>query len=237
MTEAPETLKEKVERRLAELGRNPFEAARKGELERGFINDILQDKKKTVRGDNLNKLAAALDWTPADLVGSSPIKQRAVLPLAGSDEIMLPIRHKVAAGPFLEVDDLPQQPYGFAPAPRIKGFEHVEQWYELVEGDSFNKKIPEGALVHVASAIDLHYEPATNDVVVVVRTRAQGALVERTLKQVEITHGGILLWPRSHSDRWLKPVAILDGTKPDEDVEVSIVGKVLRAYIGFDSPT
>lgn len=65
-------LKEIVRSRLAELGINPFEAARRGGLERGFINDILQDKKRSVKGNNILRLATALD-IPADaLFGTAP---------------------------------------------------------------------------------------------------------------------------------------------------------------------
>ena len=39
------SLKETVERRLHELDRNPFEAAKKGGLNEHFINDLLIGKK------------------------------------------------------------------------------------------------------------------------------------------------------------------------------------------------
>lgn len=65
------SLKEIVKRRLAETGQNPFEAARRGGLERVFINDILADKKQSVRGANLEKLAKALLCDPADLIPGS----------------------------------------------------------------------------------------------------------------------------------------------------------------------
>ena len=54
-------LKTIVKRRLAELGINPFEAARRGRLERSFVNDILNGKKHSIRGDNATKLATALE--------------------------------------------------------------------------------------------------------------------------------------------------------------------------------
>jgi SOS-response transcriptional repressor LexA len=57
-------LKEFTAARLAELDRNPFEAARIGKLERTFVRDILIDRKKTVLGRNLERLAVALDTTP-----------------------------------------------------------------------------------------------------------------------------------------------------------------------------
>ncbi|WP_188855387.1 S24 family peptidase [Aureimonas glaciei] len=58
------TLADRIRERLADLDTNPFAIAEKGSLERNFVNDILNGKKKSVRGDNLFKLAAALDTTP-----------------------------------------------------------------------------------------------------------------------------------------------------------------------------
>ena len=56
-----------VARRLEELGRNKFTAAREGGLERGFLNDFLIGRKKSAQGENFSKLAAALGWVPAQL--------------------------------------------------------------------------------------------------------------------------------------------------------------------------
>lgn len=72
-------LKEFTAARLTELGRNPFEAARIGGLERTFVRDILIDRKKTVLGVNLAKLAAALDTTPEAIAGAMSRKAGAGL--------------------------------------------------------------------------------------------------------------------------------------------------------------
>lgn len=60
-----------VAKRLQDLERNPFEAARVGGLERSFMNDLLNGKKKSVRGDNLEKLARALDWQVNELLSAA----------------------------------------------------------------------------------------------------------------------------------------------------------------------
>jgi hypothetical protein len=67
---AAKDLRMLVSRRLAELGINPFEAARRGGLERSFVNDILIGKKRSVRGDNIGKLAVALETDPVSLLDS-----------------------------------------------------------------------------------------------------------------------------------------------------------------------
>jgi hypothetical protein len=55
-------LRRTVMERLKQLDRNPFEAARLGGLDRSFVNDILIGRKRSVRGENLERLARALDW-------------------------------------------------------------------------------------------------------------------------------------------------------------------------------
>ncbi|WP_234851598.1 S24 family peptidase [Sinorhizobium meliloti] len=61
------TLKEIVENRLAELGLGAVEAAVQGGIERTFIRDIVEGKKKSVRSDKVEGLARALRLDPAAL--------------------------------------------------------------------------------------------------------------------------------------------------------------------------
>lgn len=84
------SLKANVERRLNELGINPYEAARRGGLERNFVQDILHERKRSVRGDNLDRLARGLACEPADLIPSGKrtvdrIEYREVVGFAGAD--------------------------------------------------------------------------------------------------------------------------------------------------------
>jgi hypothetical protein len=84
-------------------------------------------------------------------------------------------------------------------------------------------------------AIAIRYEPREGDWVIVERRRAQGALVERTVKQVTLTQDGIELWPRSHNPRWSQPIPIPGPIEDAAEAEVAIVGKVIRAYFQFGS--
>lgn len=84
------TLRDIVRKRLEDLGLNPFEAARSNGLERGFINDILQGKKQSVRGANLEKLAIALRVQAEDLIpgrksGPRSADYREIVGYAGAD--------------------------------------------------------------------------------------------------------------------------------------------------------
>lgn len=73
-----ETLKDRVGKLLEEHGLNPFEAARRGGLERSFVNDIMIGRKTSVRGANLAKLAKGLGTTAQFLLtggndGDTPV--------------------------------------------------------------------------------------------------------------------------------------------------------------------
>lgn len=111
-------------------------------------------------------------------------------------------------------------------APRYRDF---QQWLEEVIGDSMDKLILPGRLVHVVDAIDLGYSPADGDIVVVERRRA--GLRERTLKQVEVTGRRVLLWPRSNNPKWQEPIDVsLVLREPSDDIEVQIVGLVVSDF-------
>ena len=148
-----------------------------------------------------------------------------------SEEIALPILHEVAAGAWATAEDLFDEPPVTQQVFRIPPFQDYAQWLERVRGDSYNQRIPDGALVHVVDAIELGYAPRHGDTVVVLRRRAQGAFLERSLKQVEVTPDGVELWPRSFNPRWSSALHLAGGTSENEDVEVEVVGLVLRAYM------
>lgn len=176
----------------------------------------------------LTALARAAEVAPPDLTGLEMAAPTVTSPGA---PIELPIRGEVGAGPWRKVDELPEGPLGyFAEAHRIPGYEQWPQWIERVVGDSYNQRIPDGALVHVVDAIAMGYAPANGDTVVVERRSGQGAFIERSLKQVVQTPFGLELWPRSHNPAWDQPIDYREGAR-GEDIEVQVVGKVLRAYL------
>lgn len=226
-----------IAKRLTALELTPNEASVKAGLPRGFVGDILSGKSKHPRADSIMKLAVALECDPGYLLTSdetwAPVKRKGEAPTTGR-EILLPVRFEVAAGAWREHEDYDtaSEPETL-PATLIEPFEQFPQWLERVNGDSMDRLIPAGSLVHVVDAIALHYVPADGDIVVVERTRAQGALIERSLKQLAVPKRGPLeLWPRSHNARWDKPL-VLSGDEPDDDTVVQIVGLVIRAYMHF----
>ena len=80
------SLKTVVSARLKQIDKNAFEAARDGGLERNFVNDILNDKKLSVRGANLEKLARGLNTTPGELLSGDFRDGDSVGPVRSEDQ-------------------------------------------------------------------------------------------------------------------------------------------------------
>lgn len=154
-------------------------------------------------------------------------------PLPIPDTQSLAIRFTVSAGTWAPVEDWRDEPLGYAEAHVVKAYAEFPQWLERVVGDSYDRRIPDGALIHVVEAVAMGYAPSHGDTVVVVRKRAQGAFVERSVKEVVLTPFGIELWPRSHNPKYDQPLHYSKDLRAGEDADVEIAGKVIRAYVDF----
>jgi transcriptional regulator with XRE-family HTH domain len=179
------------------------------------------------------RYARALNVTPEWLLYGKVASERPDPKLNAIVTRQLPICHEVAAGLWLPADEMRDEPIGHHDAHFLGEYEPFQQWLEAVSGDSMDRLLPHGALIHVVDAIAMGYAAKHGDLVVVVRRRAQGAFVERSIKQVEMTANGVELWPRSHNPRWSAPLTMRDGMPDGEDAVVEIVGKVVQAYIDF----
>lgn len=82
---AKSQLVQRVERRLAEIGKGPIEAAAAVEgLERNFIRDLIDGKKRSFSQAKAPLVARALDWSVNELL-AEPSRKRPVrmVPLVG----------------------------------------------------------------------------------------------------------------------------------------------------------
>jgi hypothetical protein len=61
-------LAERIRGRLAELRRTPIQAAKKGALERSYIRDFLNGRKRSIKREKYPQIAKGLDWTVDDLL-------------------------------------------------------------------------------------------------------------------------------------------------------------------------
>jgi transcriptional regulator with XRE-family HTH domain len=190
------------------------------------------------RPDVQSKLAAALGATVEDLLDAKrrlagdppnpriPGDPRPVAPRGATTGLY--IRDTVQAGAFLVANDLSQEEPTLYPHASDGRYPHADQWLSRVRGDSVNLLgIFDGDLVHCVSTTDIAYTPRTGDIVEVERTRFGGQMRELTLKQVEVTPNGPMLWPRSTNERFREPVSVTEGADHGEELEVRIRGLVV----------
>lgn len=199
-----------------------------------LVRDILTGKSKNARGDTMAKIADHLGVAVEELmtgVDAPPVRSAPEL-------VELPVRGEVRAGAWLQVDDEEVEPET-RPAARDPRFPKAGQWLSIVRGDSMNALtrdgrpagIYDGDMVHCVDAVDVSYRPRTGDVVEVERLRFQGGERELTLKQVEVSDQGILLWPRSTNPQFQDPLPYREGDTAD--VEVRIRGWVISSLRSF----
>lgn len=191
--------------------------------------------------DDRRKIAALLELDEgllgsATRVGTKTTAQAPATP--GPQPIgVLPVRYKVAASHWLEVDDLHDEPLGWAPITPRADIPLPEQWAEQIDGDSCDLLYPDASYIHVRSAWALDAAAAHGKKVVVQRSRNGGLLVERTVKQIEVVmKGGVVeridLVPKSSNPKW-KRFTLTDGLNAGEgedQVTVEIVALVIGSY-------
>ncbi len=170
-------IKERVQARLKALGINPFEAARRANLERSYVNDLLIGKKTTVRASKLPALAEALECDAAYLQGfqAAPVAgttfQGSSLSLSGIVEKNTwrkasAFRHDEKAIPL-------------SPDPRYPV--HDQAAY-LVRGDDFSDLgIADGSILVVLTGVE---HVRDGDLVITRRRRAEEVELEYSVEVV-----------------------------------------------------
>lgn len=139
------------------------------------------------------------------------------------------------AGGWLAVDEYFQQDVYEVPeyVLRQPQYHKLRQYAYQVRGDSVNLAgIADGDWIVAADAADYvdHYgDTESGDLVVVERTRYQGAERELTVKEIRYYRDRYELVPRSDNPAH-KPIIVLHNSAPDDSMEVKVVGVVLTSY-------
>lgn len=188
-----------------------------------LVRDILSGKSKNARGDSVAKIAEHLGVSVDELMTGPDVAPSHVGPALAE----LPIRGEVQAGMWLAIDYEPEErTYPAAADPR---FPAAIQWLSVVKGDSMNALVRsdgtpagiyEGDMVHCIDAIAARYTPRTGDIVEVERIRFSDRDRELTIKQVEVTPDGILLWPRSTNPQHKAPLPYAEGDQDSTEVRI-----------------
>lgn len=196
-----------------------------------LVRDIMSGKSRNPRSDTLSAIASALDVPLSSILKGDAGDFSQPIWVAPS---FLPVKYRVCAGAWVEMDDAAQiYPAAAQPVAPDARYSQWPQWLEEVQGDSIDLLIKPGSFAHVVDTIEMGYAARDGDLVVVERRRDGGALRERTIKQVVIAGRRIELWPRSNNPQWSTPLVISLGAKPDDGMEVEIVGLVVGAYSSF----
>jgi transcriptional regulator with XRE-family HTH domain len=223
---------------IAARGRKMREVSLSAGLSETGVRDIINGKSKNPSIATLSSIAEELDVDVEALIGDGiDLDHRAVKSAKGirvaARSAMLPLRREARPGAWLEHDDAFE--LGHAAAPIDPRWPRNLQWMTLVRGDSMNDLrrgeacigIIDGDFAQVVDAEAIGYEPTTDDIVEVERTREDEGqrFSEISIRQVEVASDGkVLLWSRSSNRRWKEPVEIIPG----ENAQARIIGRVIR---------
>jgi len=218
-------LTEFVRRRLRELDLGPIEAATKGGLERTYIRDIVDGRKKSIRADKLDALAAALNVPASQLAAVTGKQYRQIQPIVRG----MPVAGAIQAGSWLDTTLVDAHEETYIPVAYDGRFRQAAQYALLVQGDSMNKEFQPGTYVTCIPFFDSGLDLRDGMIVHVERHRDGGRLVEVTLKKVELRREGVFLVPQSTNPKH-HPIKI-DG---DDDTEIVIKGIIIGNWRPVD---
>lgn len=222
---------QRIKQRLKELGLTPRAASLEAGLSADAIRNMLRNPKAIPRGRTLIALAEALDVTVEWLLGQDAPAAGAVRAKPG-----LPYGGIVEAGAYREVDMLNQDSPRIIPVPRDPAFPRCRQYAFEVRGDSMNLAgIEEGMWVIGIDYLDYtewHGEACAGMMVVVERSRAQGAERELTVKELRFFRDHAELVPRSSNPehKALKVPLQWDGDQADSIRILAIVTGAMRLF-------
>ena len=216
----------RIDHRIAILRTSRNKVLQEAGLKPDRIRD-LEDAKTGPSVDIIIALAPVLQTTPEWLafgVGEETPGEH-----AEEAVLRVVIKGEVAAGTWLEIDALQDEPIGelpFAPDPNYP----VEAQFALgVRGTSINRVARPGDMLLCLDLAITGIEPVDGDLVIVERRRGQGAEKEVTAKRLYRRRALIDLVPDSDDPRWRDPVTF-DTSKPLDDIEIAIVAIVTGVY-------
>lgn len=215
------SLKEIVDRRLKVLDVGPIEAATQGGLERTFIRDIVEGKKRRVL--DYSKLAKALGLD-ADALSRGEYREQGVDPLKAPGLRTVQVSAHVEAGYWADHWEWADDEKYDVVVPRDPELDGFTLKAAETRGPSMNRRYPERTIVVFTDPEETQESPRVGKRYVVQRTRNDGAM-EHTVKLLhQDEKGKFWLVPESTDPLFQQPIPI--GDDDGETVEVRLVGRV-----------
>ena len=223
--------------RAKELGLSPRAASLASGMGSTAIRDIVKRPGHSVTMETMTKLAGGLQTTPEWLAfgnGDSPSEKQKpdrVVPNAGGGFVLATYGGIVEAGTFREVGEFedPDREPDFVP--RDERFPRAAYFVFDVAGDSMNAADP--PMKAGSRVVAVRFENFRNrltlqsgDIVVIERTLEDGALRERSVKELELGEEETRFCPRSTNLRH-QPIVVPKDFEADDATNVSVLGVVI----------
>ena len=203
-------VRERIRRRLEELGRNATEVSISAGLGRDALRDILRGKSARPHFDTFAAIAAALDMTADELLGNAP---------PAVDLKPIQVVGAVQAGRFTDALEWPLADRYSIAVPVPEGLRHLQPYGVEVRGDSMNELYPQGTVAVVVKLIKLGRDPMDGERVVCIR-RGDGEDFEATIKELRRrADGSWWLYPRTTNPELMQPWRLRGGPDADFDNE------------------
>lgn len=136
----------------------------------------------------------------------------------------------MAAGLWREHDDLAQdlgEDPDYAPTVSNELYPAEHQFALIVRGESLNKIAPDVSTLHCVEIINGGaWDVSDSELVIVQRSKYQGAMIETTAKRVR-KNGDFELWPESTHPDFQSPIRVKDLREQGTDEEIRILAKVI----------
>jgi transcriptional regulator with XRE-family HTH domain len=219
----------RLEKRIDEMGLNPYSTAKKAGLGPDYVRDLLRGKVKQPSAARLRELAIALNCSPEYLMGvedepgEKPVSWRG----EKAEAVRLGVEYRLRDGYF-------ESPKAFEPQKDesywvVSVYTAGNEWLEAVEAPQLDGLIPPNTFVHVLSP-EHHFSGLTNLFVVETR-RDNGKLIGRKIRRSPLATSGDFRFAGHYDEAplsWEEAVAGREGYG-------RIVGCVLRYYRFFDA--
>lgn len=216
-TTNPETWSDRLKTAFNEKGWSMRELSDRAGVSYDSVNKYLRGDVKQPRGDTLDKLASALQTSPLYL-------REGLHPGSRVSTSQIPTRGEVAAGVWLEVSAIDDEPIAWLPFNPSPEFPEGSVYSLIVRGDSVDRVAPDGSTLIV---LDLGLSGVSlkdGDLAIVERRMHQDGLREVTAKRVRQMDGELHLIPESTNPKW--QTAKFRLADCDGDVEMRAIARV-----------
>jgi len=224
-----------IYRRMIETGiKSTAELTRRSNLSRSAVYDIFRGVSKNPRADTLTAIAKVLHCSIDDLTGEK-IAALGNTPITAADSVY--VVGAVEADVLLKFPRWPPDQWRSTNPPDIYPYPATKVFALEVRGQSMDKEYTgnNGSLIFCIETEDLipyNRVPKTGDFVVCHRKVHE--YVEVSCKQLELTPGNALLWPRSNSDMFQEPLKLpMKGGTFSKESDITVFALVVAYWFRY----